>query len=275
MGLSLDNLDPPLDDLAFLSRSNNRIAVLRELAHDNRTRRELRDATDVSQPTIGRVLDGFEKRGWVASDGPGNGHEYSLTPLGRVVVEAFTDAMATVGAVQQLRELAPRIPFDELGLDPRDLTDARITVPSPTDATAHTRRERELLDRTDRILFLCNQAQPETVERYRDWAVGNDRELEAIISGDAIDAAKADAAMAADLEDLITADGVAIHRYEGSVSAMLGLFEDVASIVPLDDAGVPCAFVESDDQTVRAAVRESLERYRDRAESIAAEERIS
>jgi len=52
---------------------------------------------------------------------------------------------------------------------------------------------------------------------------------------------------------------------------MLGLFEDVASIVPLDDSGVPCAFVESDDGTVRAAVEDTLERYRNRAEPVSIE----
>jgi predicted transcriptional regulator len=271
MGLSHEELDPPLDDIAFLSRSNNRIAVLRELARDDQTRRELRDATDVSRPTLGRVLDGFEERGWVANNGSGNGHDYSLTPLGRVIVEEFTGVMTTVETVQQLRELAPRIPFDELGLDPRDLADARITTPSPTDATAHARRERELLERTNRLQFLCNQAQPETVERYRDWAVAEDRELEVIISGDAIDAAMADEAMAGYLDDMITADGVTIHRYDGSVSAMFGLSEDIANIVPLDDSGVPCAFVESDDETVRLAVSDTLERYRDRAEPVSVE----
>lgn len=271
MGLSLDELNPPLDDLAFLSRSNNRIAVLRELARDDQMRRELRDATGVSRPTLGRILDGFEERGWVASTGSGNGHDYYVTPLGRVVVEEFTDVMATVETVQKLRDLAPRIPFDELGLDPRDLADAHITTPSPTDATAHTRRERELLSRTNRILFLCNQAQPETVERYRNWVVDEDRELEAIIAGDAIDAAMAEEEMAAYLDDMLTAGGVTIHRYEGSVSAMLGLFEDVASIVPLDDSGVPVAFVESDDETVRTAVVDTLRRYRDRAEPISVE----
>ena len=271
MGLSLDELDPPLDDIAFLSRSNNRIAVLQKLARDEQTRRELRDATGVSRPTLGRILAGFEERGWATNTGPGNGNHYSLTPLGHVIVETFTDVMATVETVQKLRELAPRIPFDELGLDPRDLADAQITTPSPTDATAHTRRERELLEQTDRVLFLCNQAQPETVERYRDWVLAGDREFEAIISGDAIDAAMADGAMAADLDDMITAGGVTIHRYEGSVSAMLGLFEDVASIVPLDDSGVPCAFVESDDGTVRAAVEDTLERYRNRAEPVSIE----
>ena len=272
MGLSLDDIDPPLDDIAFLSRSNNRIAVLRELARDEGTRRELRDATGVSRPTLGRVLEGFEERGWVTNNGSGNGHDYSLSPLGRVIVEEFTDMMTTVETVQQLRELASRIPFNELGLDPRDLADARITTPSPTDATAHTRREREVLEQTSRILFLCNQAQPETVERYRDWVVEGDRELEAIISGDAIDAAMADDEMRANLDDMITADGVTIHRYEGAVSAMLGLFEDVASIVPLDDSGVPCAFVESDDETVRSAVANTLERYRERSEPVSVED---
>ena len=271
MGLSLDDIDPPLDDIAFLSRSNNRIAVLRELARDEGTRRELRDATGVSRPTLGRVLEGFEERGWVTNNGSGNGHDYSLSPLGRVIVEEFTDMMTTVETVQQLRELASRIPFNELGLDPRDLADARITTPSPTDATAHTRRERELLARTSRIRFLCNQAQPETVERYRNWAVDGDREFEAIISGDAIDAATADEAMAADLADMCTAGGVTLHRYEGPVSAVYGLFEDVASVVPLDDSGVPIAFVESESETVRAAVSNVLDRYRERAEPVTVE----
>lgn len=265
MGLSLDELDPPLDDIAFLSRSNNRITVLKELARGQGTRRELRHATGVSRPTLGRILEGFGDRGCVVNNGTGNGHDYTLTPLGRVVVEEYTNMMMTMEVVQHLRELAPRIPFGELQLDPRDLADAHITRPSPTDATAHTRRERELLETTTRVKFLCNQAQPETVARYRDWVVAGDRELEAIISGDAIDVAMADEEMRAYLQDMVAADGVTIHRYEGSVSATLGRFDDVASIVPLDDAGVPIAIVESEDEPVRWAVEATLGRYRDQA----------
>lgn len=272
MGLSKDELDPPLDDIAFLARSNNRIAVLDELARGDRPRRELREATGVSRATLGRILEGFETRGWVVSTGSGNGNDYSLTPIGAVVVEAFTDTMATIETVQKLRDLAPQIPFDELGLDPRDLADVEITTPSPTDATAHARRERELLARTDSLEFLCNQAQPETVEQYRDWAVQRNRELEAIIAGDAIDAAMADESMAAVLDDMLSADGVTIHRYDGPISVMLGRFDDTASIVPLDDSGVPCAFIESTDDTVLAAVADTMERYRERAEPAQATE---
>ena len=271
MGLSLDELESPLDDIAFLSRSNNRIAVLGELARNNQTRTQLRDATEVSRPTLGRILAGFRERGWVEPGGSGNGHDYTLTSLGRVVFEAFRDMMTTVNTVQELRELAPRIPFAELGIDPQDLADAQITTPSPTDATAHSRRERELLDRSDRIQFLCNEAQPETIERYRDWIVEDDGRLEAIIAGDAIDAAMADHEMAGHVRDMIAAEGVTIHRYEGDVSVMIGLLDHIASIIPLDDSGVAQAFIESTDDSVRAAVADTLERYRDRADRLTIE----
>ena len=271
MGLSLDELQSPLDDIAFLSRSNNRIAVLRELARKDQTRKGLRDATEVSRPTLGRILEGFQERGWIVTTGSGNGHDYTLTSLGRVVFEEFSDMMGTLNTVQELRELALRIPFEELGLDPRDLADARITTPSPTDATAHSRRERELLDRSDRIQFLCNEAQPETIERYRDWIVEDNGRLEAIIASDAIDAAMADEEMGAYVRDMVAAEGVKIHRYEGDVSVMVGLLDDIASIIPLDDSGVAKAFIESTDDTVHAAVAETLRRYRNRAERVTSE----
>ncbi len=268
MGLSLDELDPPLDDVAYLSRSNNRVAVLRELAGDAQTRQALRDATGASRPTLSRILHGFEERGWVASSGRGNGHDYSLTPLGRVILEEFTDTVTTFETVQQLREIAPLIPFDELELDPRDLAEARITTPSSTDATAHARREVELLAETDRVQFLCNEAQPETVGRYRDWIVERDGQFEAIIAGDAIDVARADEEMRSYLQDMLAADGVTIYRYEGDVSVMLGLMDEIANIIPLDESGIPRAFIESEDERVRSCVASALDRYRDRADPV-------
>jgi hypothetical protein len=58
----------------------------------------------------------------------------------------------------------------------------------------------------------------------------------------------------------VTAEGVTIHRYGGGVSVVLGPFEDVASIVPLDDSGVPVASVESDGEPVE---RPRRTRWRD------------
>jgi hypothetical protein len=185
-----------------------------------------------------------------------------------MLADEFYGLMDTAETIQHLRDLAPRLPLEEMEFDLRELADATITTPSPTDASAHFRREAELLERTDGIRFLCNQAQPETVERYRDWVLEEGRDLEAIIAGDAIDAASAEEGMGTHLHDLLASDRVRIYRYDGPVSAMLGLLDDVASIVPLDASGVPCAFIESESEAVRRWVSDALETYRDRAERV-------
>lgn len=261
MGLSVDELEPPLDDIAYLARSNNRVNVLQELAEGDRTRRALHETTGISQPTLGRVLAGFEERAWVAK----RGRRYTLSPLGTMLADEFEGLLDTARSIQRLRDLAPRLPLEDMDFDLRLLARGTITTPTPTDATAHFRRERALLERTDRIRFLCNQAQPETVERYRDWVLETGGHLEAIIAGDAIDVARADDEMGDHLRDMIASPRVTIRRFDGTVSIMLGLLDDMASLVPLTDAGVPCAFIESEDEAVRTWVVGTLETYRDRS----------
>lgn len=264
MGLSLDELDAPLDDIAFLSRSNNRVRVLDELRDCGRTRRELRESIDVSKPTLGRVLEGFEERDWIRT----NGREYALTPIGRLLAEEFDGLMDTVETTQELRDLAPRLPLEEMDFDIRLLSEARITRPSPEDASAHVRREGALLEETERVSFLCNQAHPPTMAAYRDRVVEDGLSMEAIITGDAIDAAREDPAMRPHLRDLVESDRASIYRSDEPVSVMVGLLDDVVSIVPLDESGVPCAFVESRSDPVREWVSDTLADYRADAEVV-------
>jgi hypothetical protein len=142
MGLSLDVLEPPLDDIAYLARSDNRVTVLEALGKQARTRRELHETTGISQPTLGRILGGFEDRAWVRK----NGKTYELTRFGELVATDFAQLMDTAEAVQRLRSLEPSLPLDDLDFDIRLLTQGTITTPRPTDASAHFRRERELLE---------------------------------------------------------------------------------------------------------------------------------
>lgn len=271
MGLSLDQLDPPLDDIAFVARSNNRVEVLESLAERDRPRRDLHDATGISQPTLGRILDGFEERGWATNGGNGNGGQYRLTPLGDLLAEEFKSLLDVAETIQTLQELASQLPFDEMDFDLRALSDATVTTPKPTDATAHFRREAEVLAHTERLQFLCNQAQPETVERYRDWVVEENGHMEAVITGDAIDAALAHPVMGQQLREMLASGRVTVHRYDGDVSFMMGMLDDTAAIVPLDDSGVPSAFVESDDDAVRAWVTNTLESYQEKATPLSAD----
>jgi hypothetical protein len=96
--------------------------------------------------------------------------------------------------------------------------------------------------------------------------------MEAVITGDAIDAAIAHPVMSRLLREILSSGRATIHRYDGEVAFMAGLLDNTASIVPLDDSGVPCAFVESDDDAVRTWVTDTLESYRADATPLAVED---
>lgn len=261
----------PLDDVAYLARSANRVRALARLADGPRTRRELHAETDISQPTLGRLLEGFEDRGWATCDRT-NSRPYELTPFGELVAAAFEDLLATVGTMQRFRALADALPLDEMDFDLRRFADATITVPSRTDATAHMRREDELIAEADHVRFLCSSSFGPGIKAYRDRLVGTDTRFEAVITADALAAAASDPDAARWVGDLAAADNVAIYRYDGPVRMILGLIDDVASLVPLDDSGVALAFIETRDPVVRDWVEGRYDAHRDRAERLAPEE---
>lgn len=117
----------PLDEVAFLSNSANRVDVLRILADDAHSRHELVEVTDASRPTVGRVLSEFEQRNWVRRDD----RLYELTPLGRLVMNAFDNVLSIMETEQKLRTAVEWIPTERIGLDLELITDATVSTPEP------------------------------------------------------------------------------------------------------------------------------------------------
>ncbi len=264
--------DPsPLEDVAYLARSAHRVTALRRLADGSMTRQELVAATDISQPTLGRLLDGFEERDWVTCDRT-NGRRYELTAFGELVADEMDQLLTTVGTMQRFRAVAEDLPLDRMDFDLRRFADAEITVPSPTDATAHMRREDELIAQADDVRFLCSSSYGPGIKAYRDRIAGSDIDFEAVITADALDAAVADDDAAEWVEDLAQADNVTIYRYDGPLSIILGVIDQIVSLVPLDDTGVPKAVIETDDAVIREWAEAELAEFRERAERFVPEE---
>lgn len=255
----------PLEDVAYLARSAHRVTALRRLADGPMTRQELDEATDISQPTLGRLLDGFEERDWVTCDRT-NGRLYELTPFGELVAEEMDALLTTVGTMQRFRTVADDLPLDRMEFDLRRFADAEITLPRPTDATAHMRREDELIAQADDVRFLCSSSYGPGIKAYRDRVVGSDISFEAVITADALDAAMGDEESARWVQDLADADNVTVYRYDGPLSLILGIIDQVVSLVPLDESGVPKAFIETDDGVIRQWAQAELGRYRQQAE---------
>ena len=110
----------PLDDVEFLAGSANRVEVLRLLAVQPWTRRELHDETGIPQPTLGRILDGFDRRGWPAR----SDDRYRLSRPGALLADEFDDLLATVESIQTLAALDVDLSAEDVDLDPRLLRDA-------------------------------------------------------------------------------------------------------------------------------------------------------
>lgn len=258
-----------LEDVAFLARSEHRAEVLDRLARDDWTRRELNDTTGISQPTLGRILTGFEDRGWAAKNGTENGREYALTPLGELLAEEFSTLLDTAETVRKLRDVVHHLPFEEMDFHLSLLREARITTAGPDDVLAHMRRQDEVADEADHVRTLCSSFSPAAIQAERDRIVNGDHTGESVVRGDALDTLSADDEVATWLDDIIDSGDATIYRYDGEVPVMLGLFDDTAGIVPLDEGGMPIgAFIETEDPEIWAWVRETLDAYREAAEPI-------
>lgn len=260
-----------LEDVAFLARSEHRAEVLDRLTRDDWTRRELHDATGISQPTLGRILGGFEERAWAVKNGADDRRAYTLTPFGELLAEEFATVLETTRTVRELREVVPHLPFEAMDFELSLLREARVTTAQPDDVLAHMRRQDEIADRSDHVRTLCSSFSPGAIQAERDRIVNGDNTGEAIVSGDALDTLSDDDEVAAWLDDIIASGGATVYRYDGEVPVMLGLFDETAGIVPLDDEGMPCgAFIETDDEAITAWVADTLDAYRDRAEAVTA-----
>lgn len=250
----------PVDELMFLARSRHRIQVLTQLSHEGQSRRDLSDTSDISQPTLGRILGDFERREWVSNNYDG---QYALTPLGSLVSDATVELLEVLETVSQLAELAEHLPSARLDFDLRHLGDATVITPSPTAPLAHMRRFDELTDNASTVKMFSNVLSCAP----KHGSSEDDREMlanvdEMIVTSDSLSADLDDSELRTWLYGRIENGSLSLHRYEGSASLLFGIFDERVGIVPIDDTQMPCGLIESAAAPIRAWAEETFETYR-------------
>lgn len=261
--------DAAVDDLVFLARSRHRIQLLTQLSREERTRRNLHDATGISQPTLGRILGDFEDRRWVSNNHNG---AYSLTPLGVLLSEDVGDVLAILDTIQQIDDLAEHLPLEELPFDLRHFSTARITTPSPSDPLAHMRRFDELAVHAATVWAFSNVLSCAPAHESSDA----DREFlahvdELIVTQDGLATGFDDPELERWLRDRIATGDLSLYRHEQAAVLLFGVFDETVGIVPIDDAGVPCGLIETETDPIRTWGEETFEAYRRGAERITPE----
>ena len=245
------------EEIAHLAGSENRVRVLRTLAEGPATRQELQDDLAVSQSTASRILADFEDRGWIRRDGG----TYEATPLGSIVVRAFTRLVRTMETKDELGDVLEWLPLEGEGLDVADFADATVVLPTPTDLFTTIRYVTEGLEAAAEVRGFASTMAREAFEaNWRAVSAGTQR-FAMVVTPDILDAILDDPGMEAHLADLVRSERADLYVYDGEIPYTVTLVDGTVRIGTVDEEGAPRALVETEDDRVREWFEARYEAY--------------
>lgn len=262
-------MNTALDDVAFLALSENRIALLDALSDEQtHSRDELMETTDVSRPTLARILDDLDSRAWITQ----HGQECRLTELGAWVHEEFTDLLEMMATANQLRDFVRWMPADAIdrGLVQR-LSDAELVFATESDPTAPIRRAGEHVRNGTRLRFLTTQVTVSYFAAMRDAVLNNDMSVIGVVTPDVCQTLRNDFTLTSLSRDLAKSDSV---KFFVTVDPppILQIVDRTVGIGLVDTGKNPQGLILSDDDVVLAWAEQTFESYREDATRLSSDE---
>ena len=262
MATPLKDVERPLEDIEFLARSLNRIRALDALTAGPIDRRDLEETTGISRPTLSRILDEFEDRGWANRDR----RYYEATKLGSFTVREFVGLLDRFEALHALTDVVRWFPDAGFDFDLGCLARTEIIRPHKNDALAPTTRIVRRLDAADRVRILSYTVFPAALEACWRAAIDGTHQLEAVFDSGALATVAADATMVDRSREMFETGRARIFHYDGDVPYVLFVFDDeVVDLCLGSKDGAPRAVIETDDETVLAWAEAIFDTYRDGA----------
>lgn len=262
-------LDDPLEDIAYLSRSGNRLQILDLLATKPHTSRELRALTDASRSTLRRILAELEERGWV--ERTTDGHVVA-TPKGEHVITAFTPLVASMQAIQELDDAVAWLPREEHSISLQHFSDAlvrRSTSTSPMSAVDYLA---DRLPEGSTFRCLTHVAPPVEVSKAMLADVSSGRlTAEYVLTEELVEYLGNKANRRTRWQQYIE-NGAHVSRYTGHIPCNLWVVDETVFVgnshPEVDQA---CELIESTDEAVRSWAHDLIESYRTDADHLGAE----
>lgn len=256
-------MNTPLDDVAFLANSENRVAVFETLVEAGRSRDAIRERTDASRVTVTRILRELEAREWIT----GTGQEYEITPLGEWVHEAFTDLLDELAAERRLREPLRWLPPDLLTFDVRHLRDAEVLLVDGSDATVMVRRIVEFHRDADRIRGVAREVAPVFIENHWKSTVRGDTRLEMVVTPEVLDVVLDHPPSRRQLREMLDETNVDLSVSD-AIPLSVGIVDGAVGINLTDGQGVIKGGLVTDDDTVHEWAVDLFEDCREQARSL-------
>ena len=257
-----------LEDIAYLSRSANRVVILNGLTEGQYSRGALADQTGVSRTTLDRIVNELEERGWAERTTEGS---YVATAHGRLLMRRFRPFLDSVEALHCLDDALTWLPFDELDIGLEHFSDALVRRPESGDPVEVTDFFNELLWNTSEFRVLSHLAPPEPLGETLVERVTTERmTMDGVITHELFEYLGSRPERATRWRRLIEA-GSDLHRHEGSIPCNLWIFDETVLIKksgpePIDEAyGVP---IVSENDTVRSWAHDLIDEWMETASPI-------
>lgn len=254
-----------LEDIAYLSRSANRVVILNGLTEGQYSRGALANQTGVSRTTLDRIVNELEERGWVKRTTEGN---YAATAQGRLLMRRFRPFLESVEALHCLDDALTWLPIDELDIGLEHFSDAVVRRPESGDPVEVTDFFDELLWNTSEFRVLSHLAPPEPLGETLVERVTTDRmTMDGVITDELFGYLGSRPERATRWRALVEA-GSDLHCHEGPIPCNLWIFDEMVLIKksgpePIDEAyGVP---IVSENDTVRSWANDLIDEWMDEA----------
>lgn len=209
----------PLERIAFLARSENRIQILRTLADEEHTRQHLREELEISRTTLSRILNEFETRGLIDRTGQG----YRLRSTAEEILSKFLPLLETMEGIQNLGKAIDWLPPPVRSLEYRHFRDADITTSTPDNPAEPFDRGLELIRTADEYRGLTSTAIPRYVKVLRDEEF---QDAQGVIEASFFETLREDPERAAPWYDLVETTWV----YNGRVPIDMHIVDDTVLI---------------------------------------------
>ena len=242
-----------LEDVAYLSRSPNRAAILDTLTREAHTRRELTEHVEASRTTLDRIVNELEDRDWVERTTDG---DYVGTAAGRHLVREFRPCVEAVEAIRRLGPAIDWLPVEELGIGLRHFRDATVWRPESDDPAETVDFMNQLVSEADDFRVLTHLKPPPSLLKTVHEGVTSGRlTVRGVGTESYADGPTGQDAGRLELwQDIVEAGGE-VYPYGGPIPCNVWVIDEIVLIKksgpePIDESyGVP---IVSDNPEVRS-----------------------
>lgn len=231
-----------LESIEFLARSPHRVVALDAIRAEPRTRDELRELTDASRVTLGRILTDFEERDWIVRVD----RHYETTSRGAFIAAEFTRLVSNLDALETLPDVLAWFPGEQPTFELRLLDDATAIKADESDLLGPIRRGLDHIKRTDQLEIVANGAAAEFIEELLA-AVRSGRTNTLLLPPETIEALRSDPDLRDQVREMLGSGRTTLLRYDGG--GKLPVFQIGDGTVALC-SGDHQAMIETDDPRV-------------------------